>query len=164
MKAWVMAALLTTMLAGPSALAQDGPAPTQGGGKTEKIEASAEIVIAHGSNGGKGIDPKLARYKELKNPPFSSYDSYSLLEESTRQLERGKAATLKLPGGGELRVVLDGVEDKSGKAARYVLKATMKKPGGEESSVQVKAKPGAMFFVAGQKHENGILVLGIKVR
>lgn len=71
---------------------------------------------------------------------------------------------MKLPDGGELKLVLDGVEEKGGKPMRFVIKATIvKKPGGEESIVQVKAKPGAMFFVAGQKFENGILVLGIKL-
>ena len=137
---------------------------TQNADKAPNVEASAEIVIAHGRNSGKGIDPKLSRYKELKNPPFSSYDTYALLDEATRALTRGKPASMKLPDGGELKIVLDGVEEKAGKPLRFVIKATVKKAGGEESTVQVKAKAGAMFFVAGQKFEQGILVLGIKMR
>lgn len=148
-------------LCGPSTADEKVPQPGQ---PARKIEVSADIVIARGSNAGKGIDPKLAKYKELKSPPFSSYDSYELLDEATRPLEREKVASMKLPDGGELKLVLDGVEEKGGKPMRFVIKATIvKKPGGEESIVQVKAKPGAMFFVAGQKFENGILVLGIKL-
>jgi hypothetical protein len=166
MKAWMLAATLATSVGFTVGARADESATerTQAGDKASKAEATAEIVVAHGSNSGKGIDPKLARHKELKSPPFSSYDSYALLEEGTRALTRGKPSALKLPDGGELSVTLDNVEEKAGKPSRYVVKASIKKPGGEESTVQVKAKPGAMFFVAGQKFEKGILVLGIRMR
>jgi hypothetical protein len=163
-----MSVLLMTLMTGHAAFA--GPPETnerttrEQGGKGAALEATVELVVAHGKNDGKGIDPRLAKHKELQSPPFSSYNSYALLEETTRPLSRNKPVALKLPDGGELRVVLDDVEGKADKPGRFVMKAIVKKPGGEESTVQVKAKPGAMFFVAGQKHDKGILVLGIKVR
>jgi len=169
MRAWgPTIVLLTTLTSGRAA--QAGPpashersSRTQGG-RSAPVEATLDLVVAHGKNDGKGIDPRLAKHKELQSPPFSSYNSYSLLEETTRPLAQNKAVTLKLPDGGELRVVLESVEGNGDRPGRFVLKAIVKKRGGEESTVQVKAKPSAMFFVAGQKHDQGILVLGIKVR
>ncbi|MBM4373598.1 MAG: hypothetical protein FJ095_00825 [Deltaproteobacteria bacterium] len=169
MRAWAaMIVLLTTLTTGRAALAgppESNERVSRGqGGKTAQIEATVELVVAHGKNDGKGIDPRLAKHKELQSPPFSSYNSYALLEETTRPLAQNKPVALQLPDGGELRVVLDDFEGKGERPGRFVLKAIVKKPGGDESTVQVKAKPGAIFFVAGQKHDKGILVLGIKVR
>lgn len=173
MRAWMATTALLTTLVGQSAFADEPrtaprarhASPTRDeGGKGSKQEATVELVVAHGKNGGKGIDPKLSKHKELQSPPFSSYDSYDLLEAATRTLTRGKPTSLKLPDGGELRVGLEDIEEAAGKPVRLVLKATVKKPGGDESNVQVKVKPGAIFFVAGQKYDKGILVLGIKAR
>jgi hypothetical protein len=157
-----MVAVAATSLSLP-ALAEHGqPAPRPAQAR-EKADANAEVIVAHGSNSGKGIDPKLANYKELKNPPFSSYNSYALLDEATRALVRGRAATVSLPDAGELRVVLDNIEEKKG-GKRFIVKAIVKRPDGEESTLEVKAKSGATFFVAGQKFNGGILVLGIRIR
>jgi hypothetical protein len=164
----MVAVSLATTLVGSHAFADTPSGKSngreQGAAKPEKSDATAELVIAHGTNNGKGIDPKLAGHKELKNPPFSSYNSYALLEETTRALAKGKPAAVQLPDGRELKVLLEDVEAKSGKPARFTVKATIKKPGSEESTVQFKAKPGVMFFVAGQRYEGGILVLGLKLR
>ncbi|MBM4356481.1 MAG: hypothetical protein FJ096_00065 [Deltaproteobacteria bacterium] len=164
----MLAIAMTTTLFGSAAFAETPSGKPgsreQGAAKPDRSEATAELVVAHGTNGGKGIDPKLARHKELKNPPFSSYNSYALLEETTRGLSKGKPATVQLPDGRELKVLLEEVDEKGGKPTRFTVKATMKKPGSEESTVQFKAKPGVMFFVAGQRYEGGILVLGLKIR
>lgn len=52
-------------LCGSSSADEKVPQPGQ---PARKIEVSADIVIARGSNAGKGIDPKLAKYKRAEEP------------------------------------------------------------------------------------------------
>ena len=168
MRTFVRILAMMTFLVCPPAFAggadEAGPSRTQSVVKPSNTKATAELVVAHGTNTGKGIDPKLARHKELKSPPFSSYDSYSMLQEASEVLELKRPTALKLPEGRELTIQLDKVEEKGGKPIRFTVTATIKKAGGEESTVQVKARPNVMFFVAGQRYKGGILVLGMRVR
>ena len=126
-----------------------------------------EIVVLHATNDGTGIDPKIGKMPELEKPPFSSYNSYKLLERGQTSVERGQATTRKLPTGRELRVTLKDVipPKKRDEAARYVLSASIQKPAGTTflPLLEVNAKAGESFFVAGQAYKGGVLVIGIKV-
>lgn len=149
------------------------PVPMQAGSAKAKADkpvgdrARAEIIVLHATNDKKGIDPKIGKLPELAKPPFSSYDSYKLLDRAEIDLTKGKADRRKLPDDGQLEVTLNDITQpaKKGDPARYGVGATILKPGGKTflPGVTVTAKKGEIFFVAGQKYDKGILVIGIRM-
>lgn len=160
-------ALLLGLSSG-SAIAQDAadksaPKPA----KAEEASAAVEIVILHATNDGSGIDPKVGNMPELGKPPFSAYNSYKLLDRVKLNLNKGKSETLKLPNSRDLMVSLKDIvlPKKKDELKKFVLSASIQKPGGNAvlPLLEVNAKAGETFFVAGQAHKGGILVLGIKV-
>ncbi len=154
-------ALTTTML--------DARADEAGASSAQAVPASvsAEVIILHATNDGTGIDPKIGKMPALSQPPFSSYNSYKLLERVKLPLSKGKSSTTKLPTGRDLMVSLKDVlaAKKKGEAVRYVVTASIQKPDGNSflPLLEVNAKAGEPFFVAGQKYKGGILVIGVKV-
>ena len=128
---------------------------------------TAEVVILHATNEGTGIDPKIGKMTELGKPPFSAYNSYKLLEQLKISLAKGKPTTTKLPNGSVLMVSLKDVvaAKKPDEPRRFVISASIQKPGGNTflPLLEVNAKAGENFFVAGQQYLGGILVLGVKV-
>jgi len=140
--------------------AQEAAAPA-------KDAVSAEFVVLHATNDGKGIDPKIGKMPELGKPPFSSYNSYQLLDRSKQSFSKGNASKIKLPNDGVLMVSLKDVivPSKKDEAKRYVISASIQKPGGNTflPLLEVNAKAGETFFVAGQNYKGGVLVIGIKV-
>ncbi len=146
---------------GPSvAHAQDAAAQAD-------ASVSMEIVVLHGTNDGSGIDPKIGKMPELAKPPFSSYNSYKLLDRSKQASSKTSPSTLKLPNDRVLKVSLKDVVQpkKKDESKRYVISASIQKPGGNDflPLLEVNAKAGETFFVAGQNHKGGVLVIGIKV-
>jgi hypothetical protein len=170
MKAWIIAASFA-LASAPTwgiapALAEPGAPEQARPAQAAEESANADIIIAHGTNTGKGIDPKLAPYKRnLEKPPLNSYNSYAFLGDNKLSLTRGKATNLKLPDGGELKLTLDAVEVKKDKPKRYVFTASLKGPQNAEflPGVQLKAQSGRHAFLAGYPYQNGILVLGLAI-
>ncbi|MBX3184374.1 MAG: hypothetical protein KF915_17225 [Polyangiaceae bacterium] len=122
---------------------------------------SAEVLVLHATNAGKGIDKRIGEMPQLKKPPFSSYDSYELLIKETLPLIKSKPAKLTLPNKRVLQTELLAELPKD-----YVkLSASINQPGGKDflPLLEVKAKAGQSFIVAGQSYQGGILVLVIRV-
>lgn len=142
---------------------QPKPAPTA----APSASVSAEIIVLHGTNAGTGIDPKIGNIPALSKPPFSSYNSYKLLDRSSRALQKGKSATFKLPTSRDLQVLFKDLvpPSKQGEPTRYVISASIQKANGQAylPNVEVSAKQGEWFFVGGQSYNGGSLVIGIKV-
>lgn len=149
--------------------AADGPAPAQAPAPSppSACEVSAEVIVLHATNDGAGIDPKIGKMPELGKPPFSSYNSYKLLDQSKLCMAKGKSTTTKLPTDRDLMVTLKDIISprKKGESSRYVVNASIQKTGGTTflPLLEVNAKPGETFFVAGQSYKGGVLVIGIKV-
>lgn len=126
-----------------------------------------EIIVLHATNDSSGIDPKIGKIPELSKPPFSSYNSYKLLDRPKIAVQKGKQSTVKLPNGRDMAVVLKDViaPVKKGDVTRYVVSTSIQKPGGNTflPLLEVNAKAGEWFFVAGQTYKGGILVVGVKV-
>jgi hypothetical protein len=132
----------------------DDPAP----------QAKAEVIILHGTNSGEGIDPKIGDLPQLKEPPFSAYDSYKLLEKADQELTADETASRKLPNDGKLELTLQDVQQgKKGK--RYSLEAAIKDAKGKDllPSVKWTTRKGEYVFLAGPKYKKGILVIGIRI-
>lgn len=131
--------------------------------KTEAAKAkySTEVLVLHATNTGKGIDKRIGEMPQLKKPPFSSYDSYELLVKQALPLIKGHPKTMDLPNKRVLRTELLEILPKG-----YLkLSASVNQPGGKDflPLLEVKAKAGQSFIVAGQSYKGGILVLVIRV-
>jgi len=154
-------------LAAPTPAAEIGRAVAGPHDAPVVADVKAEIIILHATNDGKGIDPGIGKMPELAQPPFSSYNSYKLLNKDALKLIKGEAKEQKLPDGGKLAVTFkDMVKGKKGEATRYMLKAMIEKSDGKAflPGLDVTARKGEYFFIAGQKYEKGILVIGIKIK
>ncbi len=151
-----------SLMPGPSvAQAQDAAA------KQAETTVNVELIVLHATNDGSGIDPKIGKMPELGKPPFSSYNSYKLLDRTTQKSSKTTQIAYKLPTGRDLQVLLKDVIEpkKQGEAKRFVMSASIQKPGGNTflPLLEVNAKAGETFFVAGQNYKGGVLVIGIKV-
>jgi hypothetical protein len=126
------------------------------------LTANADIMVLHATqvDGPGSIDPRIGSMPQLKKPPFSAYNTYKLLDRKVVPLEKGKAATYALQNGRTLDVTL--IELTSDK--RYKVAARIEKDGKDFLKSEVTAAANEPFFVAGQSHQGGILVLGITLR
>ncbi len=122
---------------------------------------AAEVLILHATNDKKGIDPRIGKLPELGKAPFSSYDSYELLDRARLPLKKEDPQNLKLPNGRTLQVRLLDMPQKDS----VRLSASINRPSGKEflPLLEVKAHLGQAFIVAGQSYKKGILVLVIRV-
>lgn len=135
-------------------IAAEAPASAQGSVPTEVL-----VVLAKEQPGS--IDPQLAKMTALRRPPFNSFRSMRVLSRSRIKLSKGKDEIVKLPNGRRvklnlLRTMPDG---------RYRVKTSINKPNKKDylPLLQVVASPGDPFFVAGQAHRGGTLVVGVRV-
>jgi hypothetical protein len=128
----------------------------------QKAEFFTEVMVLHATNSGKGIDERIGNMPELKKPPFSSYDSYELLSNTRLPLIKDNPKTTRLPNGRVLQTKL--LEVLANREALRI-SASINQPGGKTflPLLEVKAKVGQAFIVAGQSYKNGILVLVIRV-
>jgi hypothetical protein len=134
---------------------------TLGDSPQPAVRHFADIMVLHATNEKKGIDRRIGEMPELTKPPFSSYDSYTLVDRTKLPLEKGVAKAFVLPNKRVLETKL--VEVLASGSVR--LSASINQPGGKEflPLLEVKANIGQPFIVAGQAYKNGILVLVIRV-
>lgn len=156
--------MVTAVVAPLPVLAQEKPtAPAKAKEKPKPAEPqyATEVLVLHATNSGKGIDPRVGDMAELKKPPFSSYDSYELVSKHNLPLVKDDPKTLELPNKRVLQTKLLEVLPKE----QLRISASINKPRGKTflPLLEVKAKPGQTFIVAGQSYKDGILVLVIRV-
>lgn len=126
-----------------------------------EAQFSVDVMVLHATNKKKGIDPRIGKMPELGKPPFSSYDTYELLQKNRVVLDKNDKNT-RLPNGRVLRTKLVEIApDKE----HIKLSASINQTGGRTflPLLEVKAKVGQSFIVAGQSYKGGILVLHIRV-
>lgn len=173
MKAWIVplaasfvitsGALVRAEEPSPPAVAEQAPAD-KGKDKKEddtKAKYSAEVMVLHATNSGDGIDKRIGKMPELKKPPFSSYDSYKLLRRVRLPLKKDDPKTIELPNKRVLQTKLLEILPKD----HVRISASVNQPKGKDflPLLEVKAKVGQRFIVAGQSYKSGILVLVIRV-
>ena len=137
---------------------KEPPAPAQ---KPAEAGYWAEVLVLHATNSDKGIDPRIGNMPELKKPPFSAYKSYALLRRVKLPLKKDEPKTHALPNGRVLKTkLLDVLPDDTVR-----ISASINQPEGKTflPLLEVKAKVGQAFIVAGQSYKQGILVLVIRV-
>lgn len=127
----------------------------------EKLETVVEVSVLHGTHEQREPDPRIGSMPELSQGPFAKYASYQLLSRSQLRLSRGGKRQLKLPNGRLLEARLEDIlADGSSR-----LVASINRPDANDflPLLEVKARPGQAFIVAGQSYKRGILVLVFKV-
>ena len=160
LRAVVLAAL--ALIAARPALAEAPKAPAPSAAPAAPAaEFNAELLVLHATNGDKGIDARIGDMPELKKPPFSSFKSYELLQKVKLPLKKDDPKTFDLPNGRVLQTKLVDVLPED----TVRLSASINQPGGKTflPLLEVKAKLGQQFIVAGQSYKGGILVLVIRV-
>lgn len=127
----------------------------------EKLETVIEVSVLHGTHEQKEVDPRIGDMPELSQGPFAKYASYRLLARSQLKLSRGGMRQMKLPNGRLLQTRLEDILPDG--SSRLV--ASINRPDASDflPLLEVKARPGQAFIVAGQSYKRGILVLVFKV-
>jgi hypothetical protein len=127
----------------------------------EKAQFAVELMVLHASNSKKGIDKRIGNMPELEKPPFSSYDSYELLATQNLDLKKGEPKTYRLPNG---RILKTDLNERLANE-QFRISASINQPKGKAflPLLEVRAKLGQSFIVAGQTYKSGILVLVLKV-
>jgi hypothetical protein len=140
----------------PSAVAPQPLADT-----ADKLETVIEVSVLHGIHEQRDLDPRIGNMPELSQGPFAKYASYQLLSRSQMRLSRGGKRQLKLPNGRILQARLEDILPDG--SSRLV--ASINRPAASDflPLLEVKARPGQSFIVAGQSYKRGILVLVFKV-
>jgi hypothetical protein len=124
-------------------------------------ESVLEVSVLHGTTEDKASDPRIAELPELREGPFAKYRSYQLLSRTELALRKGNKRELKLPNGRSLEVRLeDRLPD-----GTLRLVASINRTDAKEflPLLEVKARAGQKFIVAGQSYKRGVLVLVFKV-
>ncbi len=121
----------------------------------------AQVTIILGYTEGAGVAPELAKIEALKKAPFDGFPRKALLKKVDLDIDVGSFKEVELPNGRKLK--LSVLERTSGGAFR--VSVSINKPGQQDylPVMTVAAAPGDPFFVAGQKHEGGTLIIGVTV-
>lgn len=122
---------------------------------------AGEVLVILGHAEGAGVDPALSKLAALQKAPFDSFPKKTLLSRAALSLSIGKETEVELPNGRKLRLqLLERTNE-----GRYRVSLSINHPGKKDylPLMTVAAAPGDPFFVAGQKHEGGTLIIGVRV-
>lgn len=121
----------------------------------------AQVTIILGYTDGTGVAPELAKIEALKKAPFDAFPRKALLKKADVDIGIGSSKEVELPNGRKLK--LSVLERTAG--GGYRVSVSINKPGQQDylPVMTVVAAPGDPFFVAGQKHEGGTLIIGVTV-
>lgn len=133
-------------------------------GHTEEARADAapkaEVLVIHAASipSGGSMDPKLSNLRQLKNVPFSSYNTFKLLDTKTIPLAK-TSPSIPLANGYNFTLSLSSIEGKQLRIVPSLSKTNVPSP-----LPEVSAKVDEPFFVAGQSYQGGILIIVVTPR
>jgi hypothetical protein len=119
-----------------------------------------EVLVILAKESGGGYDPKLKKMPALQKPPFNGFKSMAILSTTSIELGASKDATIALPNDRTLQLkLLERLAD-----GRHKVQVSISRPGKDDppTSLTVIAS-SEPFFVAGQSHAGGTLVIGVRV-
>lgn len=136
-----------------------GVVPHASAQRDPPIRVSVLVVLARETAGP--IDPSLRNEPALRRPPFNSFHSMEVIARPTGQLTARAPVLVNLPNGRRLQVAL--VQRLPNGQVRIAV--SINRPGQRDylPVMQVDASPGDPFFVAGQSHAGGTLIIGVRV-
>jgi len=120
-----------------------------------------EVLVVLGETEGTTVDPAISKLEALHKPPFDSFPTKKLLSNTQVGLTLGKESEVELPNGRKLRLL---VLEKTAQG-RFRVSISINRPGKQDylPLMTVVAAPGDPFFIAGQKHQGGTLIIGVTV-
>lgn len=129
--------------------------------EAQNAPVRGEVLVVLAKEEAGEIDPSLANVPALRRPPFNSFRSMRVLSRPEVQLRPGTPVEVALPNGRKLQLVLQQVMPDG----RYRMRVSINRPNQNDylPLLQVVASPGDPFFVAGQSHQGGTLVIGVRV-
>lgn len=138
---------LLALCAAPLARAADAP-----------VKGEVLVILAKEAEGP--YDAKLKQMPALQKPPFNAYKSMSVLSTNAVELTADKDATVALPNGRTLQLkLLERMAD-----GRHKIQVSINRPGKQDYlPLLTVIASGEPFFVAGQSHAGGTLVIGVRV-
>jgi hypothetical protein len=124
-----------------------------------ELPANVLVVLAKEAPGT--IDPALQGEEALRKPPFNAFRSMEVLSKRDMRLRVGEPHELALPNGRKLQLTVERVMPDG----RFRVKVSINRPQQNDylPLLQVVASPGDPFFVAGQSHKGGTLVIGVRI-
>lgn len=148
---------------GLTCLMMSSALPATGSAQGAEISAptvQAEVLIVLAKEAPGTIDPELAQLSALRRPPFNGFRTMEILERPSLELRPGEDADVDLPNGRRLRITLLRVT-----RGRYQVRVSINRPEQHDylPLLTVVTSPGDPFFVAGQAHDGGTLVIGIRL-
>jgi hypothetical protein len=122
---------------------------------------AGEVLVLLASENEGSVDPSLSHVHALKHPPFNVFKSIKIMSRSPVQLVADKAIEIDLPNGRKVHLTL--LERQAD--GRTKVQVSINRPNEKDylPLLQVIARSGEHFFVAGQKFEGGTLVIGVRV-
>lgn len=132
-------------------------APVVSRAQTPAVHADVVVILAKEEPGT--IDPSLAAVGALQRPPFNTFRSMRVLSRPRVTLRTDQDVDIALPNGRQLRLRIQQVMPDG----RLRVRVSINRPNQSDylPLLQVLASPGDPFFVAGQAHDGGTLVIGI---
>ena len=122
---------------------------------------AGEVIVILAKEDAGTVDPSLRDIAALRRPPFNGFGSMEILSRPRVSLRQGQPTTVNLPNGRRIRLVLQQVMPNG----RFRVRVSINRP--EQNDylplLSVVASPGDPFFVAGQRHAGGTLVIGVRV-
>ncbi len=154
-----MSALARTTLPWLLAMVMFAPAGAAHAADGDRVPAEVLIVLASEEAGE--VDAELRAMSALQRAPFNAFRSMRVLSRPRVDLRQGDDTDIQLPNGRRLRIHLvhelpDG---------RYRVRVSINRPNQRDylPVMHVVVSPGDPFFVAGQSHEGGTLIIGVRL-
>ena len=124
--------------------------------------ARCQVRTIHATHGDGGIDPQLAELRpQLSRAPFTAWKSFKLLALHQVQLMPGGASAFELPEGRQGILTYKQHMEAEGGKHRVRLQLEVKKGSQAQLSTVFLLDEGGTVLSAGQKHGDGILILGV---
>lgn len=117
------------------------------------------VILAKEEEGA--IDPALRDQAALRRAPFDSFRSMEILSRPRVSLRVNEPQTVQLPNGRRLQLILQQVLPDG----RFRVRASINRPNENDylPLLTVVASPGDPFFVVGQSHSGGTLLIGVRI-
>jgi hypothetical protein len=130
------------------------------GVRAEEAPAKCAVKIIHALKDGGGIDGKITRLRPyLEKEPFTAWNHFVLLEDKEIELKPKGTAEFDLPNG--RRTTLTYVDHFVTDDHRLRLRLTIHAKEKKVLDTTFVLDEGGVVLQAGQKHGNGLLVLGV---
>ncbi len=121
----------------------------------------AEVLIVLGKEEAGDIDPALQSMSALRRAPFDAFRSMEVLSRPRVRLRVNTPQQVRLPNGRTVQLILQQVLPNG----RYRVRVSINRPDQSDylPLLTVVASPGDPFFVAGQSHQGGTLIIGVRI-